>query len=144
MLSPGLRTSWKKKRSTRRNPAISVASTTRLMALIVVAQYATGERLARNVGAIVGSRACRSSIPRWRRRCRRSRRGEGRHEASIWSGLGAGAVRLVQPEHDPVDGVEHEGTNVFHKLMMRMMVAAKGKPIAQSVRKGLHTLEAEH
>lgn len=119
MLSPGLRTSWKKKRSTRRNPAISVASTTRLMALIVVAQYATGERLARNVGAIVGSRACRSSIPRWRR-------------------------RLVQPEHDPVDGVEHEGTNVFHKLMMRMMVAAKGKPIAQSVRKGLHTLEAEH
>ena len=36
---------------------------------------------------------------------------------------------------------EREGTTLFHKLMMRMMVAMKGKPIAQSFQKGLHKLE---
>ena len=38
---------------------------------------------------------------------------------------------------------EREGTSLFHKLMMRMMVATKGKPIAQSFEKGLHKLEAQ-
>jgi polyketide cyclase/dehydrase/lipid transport protein len=37
---------------------------------------------------------------------------------------------------------EREGTTLFHKLMMRMMVATKGKPVAQSFRKGLRKLES--
>jgi len=36
---------------------------------------------------------------------------------------------------------EREGTTLFHKLMMRMMVATKGKPVAQSFHKGLRKLE---
>ena len=36
---------------------------------------------------------------------------------------------------------EREGTTLFHKLMMRMMVATKGKPIVQSFQKGLRNLE---
>jgi len=38
---------------------------------------------------------------------------------------------------------EREGKTVFHKLMMRMMVATKGKPIAQSFQKGLRKLETQ-
>lgn len=38
---------------------------------------------------------------------------------------------------------EREGTTIFHKLMMRMMVATKGKPVAQSFQKGLRKLETE-
>jgi hypothetical protein len=38
---------------------------------------------------------------------------------------------------------EREGKNLAHKLMMRMMVITKGKPIAQSFQKGLSNLEAE-
>jgi hypothetical protein len=36
---------------------------------------------------------------------------------------------------------EREGTSLFHKLMMRMMVATKGKPVAKSFQKGLRKLE---
>ena len=36
---------------------------------------------------------------------------------------------------------QREGTRLIHKLMMRMMVATKGKPIAQSFEKGLRKLE---
>jgi Polyketide cyclase / dehydrase and lipid transport len=38
---------------------------------------------------------------------------------------------------------EREGTTLFHKLMMRMMVATKGKPVAQSFQKGLRKLEGQ-
>jgi hypothetical protein len=38
---------------------------------------------------------------------------------------------------------QREGTNLLHKLMMRMMVATKGKPIAQSFQKGLRKLESQ-
>jgi len=37
---------------------------------------------------------------------------------------------------------EREGTSLFHKLMMRMMVATKGKPVARSFEKGLRKLES--
>lgn len=38
---------------------------------------------------------------------------------------------------------EREGTSLLHKLMMRMMVATKGRPIARSFEKGLRKLESE-
>jgi hypothetical protein len=38
---------------------------------------------------------------------------------------------------------EREGTSPIHKMMMRMMVATKGKPIANSFQKGLRRLETE-
>jgi hypothetical protein len=51
---------------------------------------------------------------------------------------------------EPKDGGTHvkihwerEGTSLLHKLMMRMMVATKGKPVAQSFQKGLRKLETE-
>jgi hypothetical protein len=57
---------------------------------------------------------------------------------------------FVSATLEPVDGGtrvrihwEREGTSLVHKLMMRMMVAMKGKPIAQSFEKGLRRLESE-
>ena len=56
---------------------------------------------------------------------------------------------FVSATLEPTDGGtrvkihwQREGTGLFHKLMMRVMVASKGKPIAQSFRKGLGKLES--
>jgi hypothetical protein len=38
---------------------------------------------------------------------------------------------------------EREGTSLVHKLMMRMMVATRGKPVAQSFQKSFRKLETE-
>jgi Polyketide cyclase / dehydrase and lipid transport len=57
---------------------------------------------------------------------------------------------FVSATLEPKDGGTHvkihwerEGTSLFHKLMMRMMVPTKGKPIAQSFQNGLRKLETQ-